>query len=166
MPKQASQTSYDAVLKAPFAWVAIRCSDSAVTAVDFLDHKPAISGANRLAELAAKQISAYLEDPAVKLDVPVAPRGSHYQQQVWKELRKLKSGETDTYGSLARRIGSGARAVGGACRRNPVPILIPCHRVVSASGLGGFMGATTGQWHDIKGWLLGHEARKDDSRYA
>ena len=156
VPTPAS--SYAAVLRAPFGWVAIATDGTAITAVDFLERKPSVLVPDRLASEAARQLAAYLKDPRSRFDLPLAPRGTRYQQQVWNALRGLKCGQTATYGALATRIGSGARAVGGACRRNPVPILIPCHRVVSKTGCGGYMGSTRGPWHDIKGWLLAHEA--------
>ncbi|HET6438270.1 MAG TPA: methylated-DNA--[protein]-cysteine S-methyltransferase [Anaeromyxobacter sp.] len=81
-------------------------------------------------------------------------RGTPFQQAVWKALLAIPFGEVRTYGEIARQIGSGARAVGGANHQNPVPILVPCHRVVAVNGgLGGYGGGT-----DRKRWLLAHEA--------
>ncbi|MCP4042152.1 MAG: MGMT family protein, partial [Gammaproteobacteria bacterium] len=84
-------------------------------------------------------------------------RGTDHQLRVWNALGEIPPGETMTYGELARHLGSGPRAVGNACRSNPVPIVVPCHRVVSATGLGGFMGDTAGEPMAIKSWLLRHE---------
>jgi methylated-DNA-[protein]-cysteine S-methyltransferase len=69
----------------------------------------------------------------------------------------IPPGEVRTYGALARKLRSSARAVGNACRANPVPMVVPCHRVVGATGLGGYMGAFTGDPLAIKEWLLRHE---------
>jgi len=83
--------------------------------------------------------------------------GTAFQRQVWNQLRKLRSGETSSYGELARRIGKpgAARAVGGACGANPVPVLVPCHRVLASDGgLGGFSGGL--KWKRL---LLARERR-------
>ena len=71
---------------------------------------------------------------------PLRPAGTAYQQRVWALMRTIPDGATRTYGALAHDLQSGPRAVAGACARNPIPILIPCHRVVGASGLGGYSG--------------------------
>ncbi len=83
------------------------------------------------------------------------PGGTAFQQRVWEALRMVPAGKTATYGELAARAGSprAARAVGQACARNPIPVLIPCHRAVGASGPGGWSGLA-----GAKEWLLAHEA--------
>lgn len=84
------------------------------------------------------------------------PAGTNFQQRVWSELAHIPWGECITYAELAQRLDTSPRAVGGALRANPIPILIPCHRVVAASGLGGYAGASElGQAR--KRWLLRHE---------
>ena len=84
----------------------------------------------------------------------LSPSGTAFQQTVWQQLLQIPYGETMTYGNLAQRIGCGsARAVGGAVGRNPISIIIPCHRVVGADGsLTGYAGGT-----EYKRWLLAHE---------
>lgn len=89
-------------------------------------------------------------------DLPLAPQGTSFQCRVWEELRHIPYGETRTYGDLARATASVARAVGQANGANPIPILIPCHRVVSAQGLGGYS-APGGI--ETKSWLLTLERR-------
>ena len=84
-------------------------------------------------------------------------KGSDFQKRVWSELTKIPLGETRTYGEIANKLNSGPRAVGNACRKNPIQIIIPCHRVVSAKSIGGYAGETDGQQLDIKRWLLIHE---------
>lgn len=90
--------------------------------------------------------------------------GTPFQQRVWQALTEIPCGEVKTYGELAKELNSSARAVGNACRRNLFPVIIPCHRVVSASGIGGYAGDTLdtqrGQINflQIKQWLLAHEA--------
>ncbi|WP_288049085.1 methylated-DNA--[protein]-cysteine S-methyltransferase [Acidiphilium sp.] len=89
-------------------------------------------------------------------DLPLAPPGTAFQRGVWEELRRIPPGETRSYGDLARAMQSSARAVGQANGANPIPILIPCHRVVAQHGLGGYS-APGGI--ETKSWLLAFERR-------
>ncbi|MFC2991203.1 methylated-DNA--[protein]-cysteine S-methyltransferase [Halomonas tibetensis] len=91
---------------------------------------------------AREQVLAYLDGRRRSFSLPLAPGGSDFQRQVWAALLRIPWGETRTYGELARRLGreGAARAVGAANGANPLPLLIPCHRVVAASGLGGYSG--------------------------
>lgn len=91
---------------------------------------------------AREQVLAYLDGRRRSFSLPLAPGGSDFQRQVWAALLRIPWGETRTYGELARRLGreGAARAVGTANGANPLPLLIPCHRVVAASGLGGYSG--------------------------
>lgn len=90
-------------------------------------------------------------------------RGTDFQQRVWRALIAIPAGEVRTYGSLAEEINTSARAVGNACRQNLFPLIVPCHRVVSAAGIGGYAGDTMDKQHSqinflhIKQWLLAHE---------
>ena len=77
--------------------------------------------------------------------------------RVWQALQKIPYGEVKTYGQLAKELKSSARAVGNACRANPIPIVIPCHRIVAVSGIGGYAGKTDGPVLERKRWLLAHE---------
>lgn len=96
------------------------------------------------------------EDPDIS--VRLLKQGSPYRQLVWSELCRIPFGTTLSYSALAARIGSSPRAVGNACRDNPYPFIIPCHRVVSANGLGGYCGKTGGGYLDIKSRLLEFES--------
>ena len=106
---------------------------------------------------AAALLQAYLASPTTLPPHRCEPRGTSFQRRVWAALLEIPPGRTVTYGGLAARLGSSPRAVGGACRANPVPILIPCHRVVAADGAGGYSGARAGPRLEVKGWLLEHE---------
>ena len=87
-------------------------------------------------------LRAYFSGVRAPLTVPLNPDGSDYQRQMWRALSQIPFGETLTYRDIAAGLGSGPRAVGGACGANPIPILIPCHRVVAVNGgLGGYSGA-------------------------
>lgn len=93
---------------------------------------------------AVRQLTAYFEGDLKEFDLPVAPAGSDFQRRVWTELRRIGYGETASYGEVARRLGmtpAASRAVGLANGRNPIPIVIPCHRVVGSNGtLTGYAG--------------------------
>ncbi len=104
-----------------------------------------------------RQLADYFEQATAILDLPLALAGTPFQQRVWALLRTIPAGRTRTYGEVARELGSAARAVGQACRANPCPIVVPCHRVVASQGLGGFAGDTSGRKLAVKRWLLDHE---------
>ena len=113
---------------------------------------------NALAVLVEEQCRAYFADPRAVFDLPLKPQGTAFQQRVWHAVAQLQAGERTTYGAIAARLHSGARAVGGACGANYFPLVIPCHRVVAKANLGGFMGQdASGLYRDIKLWLLNHE---------
>lgn len=89
---------------------------------------------------ALRQLEAYFDGELDKFDLPLAPDGSPFQRQVWDQMCAIPKGETRTYGDVAAAIGGTARAVGGACGANPIPVIIPCHRILAANGLGGYSG--------------------------
>jgi methylated-DNA-[protein]-cysteine S-methyltransferase len=89
---------------------------------------------------ARDQLHAYFDGELATFDLPLAPPGTPYRQRVWQALRRIPYGQTRTYAEIARDAGGSARAVGGANACNPIPIIIPCHRVVGATGLGGYSG--------------------------
>jgi len=96
-----------------------------------------------LLNTAAAQLSGYFFCELKSFDLPLAPEGSAFHREVWRLMAQIPYGRTRTYGDLAAATGGGARAVGTACGRNPIPIVVPCHRVVAANGrLGGFSGGT------------------------
>ena len=90
---------------------------------------------------ARRQLAEYFAGKRTAFDLPLAPEGSAFQRAVCDAMLAIPFGETRTYGEIAAELGASAQAVGNACGGNPIPILIPCHRVLGASGLGGFSGA-------------------------
>jgi methylated-DNA-[protein]-cysteine S-methyltransferase len=104
-----------------------------------------------------EQLSRYFGESHSGFDVTMENQGTAYQRRVWRALQQIPVGQTRTYGQLARQLHSSPRAVGNACRQNPLPLLVPCHRVVAANGLGGFGGETEGKQLAMKRWLLEHE---------
>jgi methylated-DNA-[protein]-cysteine S-methyltransferase len=89
---------------------------------------------------AREQLEEYFDGTRRAFDLPLEPKGSKFQHAVWKAMIAIPAGETRTYGDVANEIGGTARAVGGACGSNPIPIIIPCHRIVAANHLGGYSG--------------------------
>ncbi len=106
----------------------------------------------------SKQLQQYFINPRHKFNLPLDPEGTKFQKRVWQALCDIPPGATKTYGELAKQLNTSPRAIGNACRKNPIPIVIPCHRVVAKNSLGGFGGERQGILIAIKGWLLNHEA--------
>jgi len=146
-------------LDTPFSGLRIECSDEQLLGIDFTRRGGKVERleSNPLAARIAVQIARYCESPAAGFDLPLAPLGTDFQQRVWRAMLAIPPGEVRSYGDIARQLGSSARAVGNACRANPIPLVIPCHRVVAASGIGGFAGQTAGARLAIKRRLLQHE---------
>jgi len=147
--------------------ITITGNERAITGISFTDMSPA-SGASRHPSLAllaeaARQIEAYLAGRLTMFSLPLDPRGSGFQRKVWSAMCAIPYGETATYGTIAAELRSSPRAVGGACGRNPIPLVIPCHRVVAATGLGGYSG---GEGLATKRWLLALERELSAARVA
>lgn len=153
-----------AVIASPFGAIGLRTEDDALTHIVYLPKgTPLQVPCNRLAAQAVKQLQHYFQHADYVFNLPLRRTGSTFQNKVWQAIAAIPVGQTQTYGALAKQIGSAARAVGQACGNNHLPLLIPCHRVVAAQGLGGFMRSSTA--HDtlqIKSWLLRHEGAKKD----
>lgn len=153
--------AFAACIRTPFATLGVAATDTHLTGIRFLSPAvPALAPRrNTVAHLACVQLQAYLDNPRFAFDLPLAFSGTRHRLAVWEAMQHIPAGEVRTYGDLARELGSSALAVGGACGANPLPIVIPCHRIVGAGGsLGGFMGSRSEGFElGIKRWLLGHE---------
>ncbi|MDD5241333.1 MAG: methylated-DNA--[protein]-cysteine S-methyltransferase [Sulfuricella sp.] len=149
---------YLARFPVPFAVLGVVTDGVALTSIDFLPlGTPALAPQDEISRQVCAQLQAYLDDPSFRFDLPLAPHGTVFQTRVWQALRQIPGGSTQNYGELAKRLGSAPRAVGQACGANPIPVVIPCHRVLAKSGLGGFMNSSGGEPLAIKRWLLQHE---------
>lgn len=154
--------AYDTVLSAPPCRLGAVFTGDALTRLDFLPaDTPAATALDSRAQRLARELDAYWENPAHAFDLLFVPQGTPFQLRVWRALLNIPSGQPTTYGTLAKQLGTVARAVGQACGSNPLPILIPCHRVLAANGLGGFMHSASGAPLEVKAWLLAHERRAD-----
>ena len=150
--------NYQAKLATPFAVIGIITDAGKLTAVNFLlPGSPILPPQDHVAAETCVQICHYLRDPKFCFDLPLALSGTEFQQRTWHALLMISSGSTISYSELARHTGSGARAVANACGANPIPLVIPCHRVVAKHGLGGFMRGQKATSLSIKRWLLAHE---------
>lgn len=144
------------LLQTPMGVVTLHWVGGSLTRVDLEAKEGADSSAQPPRKI-RDQLDAYFADGAAGFELPLDLHGTDFQRRVWRALRTIPSGTTVTYGDLAAQLGTSARAVGGACRANPCPIVVPCHRVVAKQGLGGFAGDTSGRKLAIKRWLLRHE---------
>ena len=153
--------AFDACVRTPFATLGITTTGTHLTGVRFLAPGTPAKAPRKgsLAHLVCVQLHAYLEDGRYEFDLPLKLSGTHHRLAVWEAMQRIPAGNVRTYGDLARELRSSARAVGGACGANPIPVIVPCHRIVAASGrIGGFMGAKTEGFElGIKRWLLEHE---------
>lgn len=161
-PSSANNASY-CVITAPFGRLGILTElvDGSLM-LSKIDYLPADEGLvapkNALAKEVARQCKAYFKDPTWQFDLPTKLLGTEHQKKVWASIQDIPVGKTKTYGQVAKKIKSGPRAVGTACGANPYPLITPCHRVVSAQGIGGFMKEDSpGLYRQIKLWLLRHE---------
>ena len=148
---------YQAVWRSPYGLLGIAAA-SRVSGMEFMvEDRPEMAPTTAMAEQVIKQLERYFDDPQWCFELPMDETGTDYQRRVWAALRAIPPGQVRRYGELAGELHSSARAIGGACRRNPMPVITPCHRVVAAQGLGGFAGDTSGRMLDWKRDLLRHE---------
>jgi methylated-DNA-[protein]-cysteine S-methyltransferase len=125
-------------IPSPLGTLKIDESDGRIVAIGWAEG-PSGNGSPLLAE-AARKLAAYFAGRLSRFDLPLAPEGSPFETRVWAAMRQIPYGETRSYGDLAAAVASAPRAVGRACGRNPIPIVIPCHRVLAKGGLGGYSG--------------------------
>ena len=153
---------FSVIVEFPRMKVAVATRGDRVAEIRYLPPSArAMAPTNPLAERAARQLEHYLADADARFDLPLLIEGTPFQRRLWDALCEIPRGKTLTYGELAQRLGGEARAVGQACGDNRLPIVIPCHRVVAAKGIGGFAHATEGYLLEVKRWLLMHECAAD-----
>jgi methylated-DNA-[protein]-cysteine S-methyltransferase len=124
-----------------------------------LDSRPVIVGdASALSLEIINQLQAYLKNSKFKFNLPYKLLGTQHQLKVWQIMEGLQVGNCITYGEVAKLIKSAPRAIGGACGKNPFPVIVPCHRIIAANNsLGGFNSGNLFFSLGIKRWLLEHE---------
>jgi len=146
-------SDYQAIWTGRLGRFGVRVADDFLVAVERLAPGPDQAAAHPLAAEAVRQLAAWFEDPARTFDLPLAPAPTPFQRRVRAALLEIPAGSTCTYGEIARRLASAPRAVGQACGSNPIPVIVPCHRVVAADGIGGYGGG----WGE--GPAVEHKAR-------
>ncbi|MCL2698680.1 MAG: methylated-DNA--[protein]-cysteine S-methyltransferase [Defluviitaleaceae bacterium] len=144
----------------PIGWLKIEDEDGYITQIHVADKSGDLApgASSKVIEQCKRELSEYFAGTRTEFTVPMKPVGTPFRQQVWEELKRIKYGEVISYKELAARIGNpkAMRAVGGANAKNPLMLLIPCHRVIGADGtMTGYGGGGTGN----KEWLLNLEKR-------
>ncbi len=149
----------ETVMASPIGWLRVRTMDQRLSAIDFQGEDETLVAVSPPVACTAvcAAIERYFSRPQPFPELVLETTGTAFQQRVWQALQEIPVGQVVAYGQLAARLGSSARAVGNACRHNPIPLVVPCHRVVARNGLGGLAGATSGRRVAIKRWLLRHE---------
>jgi len=150
--------AYDAVVSLPFCNLGLKFETGQLVLSEYLKPDVRVFHSDCVeVEALAGQIQQYVNNSDFRFQIDLKTTGTKFQQKIWKILSDIPVGTVRTYGDIARQTASSAQAVGNACRANPIPLIIPCHRVVSVSGIGGFAGSTSGYLVDIKRQLLKHE---------
>ena len=158
MRSAPANIEFHAVIAAPFAHLGVIVSAQGVQRIEFLPQEyPLQAPVHECVHQLVWALARYWMDPAQAFELPLSYEGSPHQLKVWQALLTIPVGQTCSYGDIARQISSSPRAVGQACGANPLPILIPCHRVVGKSSRGGFMHRQDSAALAYKDWLLQHE---------
>jgi methylated-DNA-[protein]-cysteine S-methyltransferase len=142
----------------PIGYLSVHADERAITTIEFLDEEDEKAGDDSaILDLCVRELDAYFSGTLKIFSTPVRPAGTEFQQLVWLHVNEVPFGKTKTYGDIAKTCGDikRSRAVGLANGSNPIPIIIPCHRIIGHNGkLTGYGG---GLWR--KEWLLRHEAK-------
>lgn len=150
--------AYAAIVDSPLGALGVCLDGDRLNRLDFLD-APARFVSSAAAD-AARALGDWFDGRCDYFDLPLALAGSPFQRRVWAALQRIPFGTTLSYGELADRLESAPRAIGAACRANPLPVVVPCHRVIATTGLGGYSGAIAGPVFERKRWLLAFEAAR------
>ncbi len=149
---------YQATISTPIGKIGIRTSDNYLLGINYLgDSKLIIKPKTIMAKETVEQVLCYFADPKFSFEIPFSLNVTPFQERVLQALRKIPVGATQTYAELAQLLETKPRPIGNACRKNPIPIVIPCHRIIASTGMGGYDGAIKGPILEIKRWLLQHE---------
>ena len=127
-----------ALVPSPYGDLSVTEQDGAIVALDW--ETPRVSQTSTLLTEATQQLAAYFAGDLKVFDLPLAPKGDAFQQSVCEAMLRIPYGETTTYGTIADKLETYGQPVGNACGKNSIPIIIPCHRVLAADGIGGYSG--------------------------
>jgi len=146
---------YTDYIESPLGLIEFKASDKGITQVIFCGSQMLDVKTNKITDCCKQQLKEYFKGQRKRFDVPLDPQGTDFQKLVWQSLLKIPFGKTNTYLDIAQLVArpKGSQAVGGANGRNPISIIVPCHRVVGSNGsLTGYAGGI-----ERKLWLLEHE---------
>jgi len=146
--------------ESPIGLIEISGTADAIRSLNFVEGHREGCCSNRLVDQAVKEIKEYFHGNREQFDVPLDLQGTAFQEAVWQELLNIPYGSTASYGDIAKAIGNpkAVRAVGGANHRNPIALIVPCHRVIGSDG--SMTGYGSGIWR--KEWLLKHESKRQE----
>ena len=153
---KAKSSDYDVIFSTEFATIGLLFEGEKLTKLAYLQTQHSKTSEIEQFEKVKHKIAEYLagRSKTKKLNIAIKLNTTDFQRSVLEQLQEIPYGETRTYGDIAKRLNTSPRAVGNACRNNPLPIIVPCHRVVAANGIGGYDGAVDGDKLDIKSRLL------------
>ena len=149
--------SHHITFDSPLGFIKIAASETGISGLSFVDEMSPDFNGNSLLVLCRRQLLEYFSHSRTEFDLPLDLHGTEFQKRTWEELRRIPCGKTISYLELAKKLGNALliRAAGGANSRNPLAIIVPCHRVIGSDGsLTGFSGGL-----DRKKWLLEFEAK-------
>lgn len=152
---------YFQTLESPIGPLKITADNQSVLAIEF-HQRAERERPNQITKLTAKQLAEYFQGKRKSFNIPLSAAGTEFQKKVWQELENIPFGETRSYLDIAQMVGNtkAVRAVGAANGKNPIPIIVPCHRVIGSNGtLTGFAGGL-----ESKKWLLDHESSQLEPR--
>jgi len=147
----------DTVFDSQLGRIGLWFSGDVLIRIAYLQGHESVAAGSEIARRAQASIEGFVAGQGQSIDIAWRLEGTAFQKKVLAELLDIPYGEVRTYGEIAARLKTSARAVGNACRRNPLPLVIPCHRVVAAVGIGGYDGAQAGSRLEIKRRLLENE---------
>lgn len=151
-------SQWQGVMRAPFGFITVQTANGLLERVDYsTENLHEQVPADMVAERTMEQLLRWLDDPEYRFDLPMLEANTAFRSRVRQALLDIPVGEVRRYGELAAQLKSSPRAVGGACRTNPISLIVPCHRVVAGNGMGGYGGQTQGNNLGVKHWVLSHE---------
>jgi methylated-DNA-[protein]-cysteine S-methyltransferase len=151
----AQPIEYSDSLQSPAGLVIIKANSAGITEVEFIDRLPADLSPNKITASCKQQLHQYFDGQREQFDLPLDAKGTEFQQSVWRALGEIAFGQSVSYSDIANRLNNpkAVRAVGAANGKNPIAIIVPCHRVIGADrSLTGYAGGL-----ERKAWLLSHE---------
>lgn len=149
---------YQAIIDSPIGKLGIQADADYLYRIDFLAKETLVQPPQTFAaEISCQQLQSYFQNPYHVFELPCELLVTPFQRRILDELCRIPPGKTNSYSEVAKKARTGARAVGMVCRCNPLPIVIPCHRVLAKGNIGGYGGVTQGPALDMKRWLLTHE---------